>query len=184
MCNPVWRPPAERNKILQRLHQKQEVEAAPDAETRDPRHSILCAGMDKDASKPRKLQFSPVAWLSCLSTHDGDMAFTVGEWQSWFCMILGLPLPCRYHDHILACIVSLFREAGYRAITRGVMYAPEMRVDALRGVTVDVSTVHDFHGSADNPSLNVTQNGTLCHQDLDLAPSQRAQAKVDQYREG
>ena len=88
------------------------------------------------------------------------------------------------HDHIQACVVSLFREAGYRAITRGVMYAPEMRVDALRGVTVDVSTVHDFHGSADNPSLNVTQNGTLCHQDLDLAPSQRAQAKVDQYREG
>ena len=60
------------------------------------------------------------------------------------------------------------------------MYSLDMRVGALRGVTVDVSTVHDFHGSADNPSLN----GTLCHQDLDLALSQRAQAKVDKYREG
>ena len=64
------------------------------------------------------------------------------------------------------------------------MFSRDMCVGTFRGVTVDVSTVHDFHGSADNPSLNVTQNGTLCHQDLDLAPSQRAQAKVDQYREG
>ena len=100
----------------------------------------------------------------------------------------------RCHNHILACIVSLFREAGFRADTRGVpriqrpqdkfyvadMYSFDMFVGNLRGVTVDVSTVHDFHGSADNPSLN----GTLCHQDLDLALSQRAQAKVDQYREG
>ena len=46
--------------------------------------------------------------------------------------------------------------------------------------TEDVSAVHDFHGSADNPSLN----GTLRHQDLDLALCQRAQAKVDKYREG
>ena len=53
----------------------------------------------------------------------------------------------------------------------------DMSVGALRGVTVDDSTVHDFHGSADNLSLN----GTLCHQDLDLALSQRAQAKVDEY---
>ena len=54
------------------------------------------------------------------------------------------------------------------------------RIGPLRGVTMDVSTVHDLHGSADNPSLN----GTLRHQDLDLALSQRAQAKVDKYREG
>ena len=60
------------------------------------------------------------------------------------------------------------------------MYSLDMRVGDLRGVTVDVSTVHDFHGSADKPSLN----GTLCHQDLDLALSQRAQAKVDKYHEG
>ena len=35
-------------------------------------------------------------------------------------------------------------------------------------------------GVADNPSLN----GTLCHQDLDLALCHRAQAKVDKYQEG
>ena len=39
------------------------------------------------------LQWSPAAWLSCLSNVDGVMAFTTGEWQSWFCMYLGLPLP-------------------------------------------------------------------------------------------
>ena len=100
----------------------------------------------------------------------------------------------RCHNHILACLVSLFRQAGFQAGTKGSsrnqrpqdkyyvadMYSFDMRVGPLRGVTVDVSTVHDFHGSADNPSLN----GTLRHQDLDLALSQRAQAKVDKYREG
>ena len=45
------------------------------------------------------------------------------------------------------------------------MFSRDMCVGTLRGVTVDVSTVHDFHGSADKPSLN----GTLRHQDLDLA---------------
>ena len=60
------------------------------------------------------------------------------------------------------------------------MYSFDMRVGPVRGVTVDVSTVHDFHGSADYPSLN----GTLRHQNLDLALSQRAQAKVDKFREG
>ena len=37
----------------------------------------------------------------------------------------------------------------------------------------------NFHGSADNPSMN----GTLCHPDIDLALSQRAHEKVDKYRE-
>ena len=60
------------------------------------------------------------------------------------------------------------------------MFSRNMDIGNLRGVTVDVSTVHDFHGSADNPFLN----GTLRHQDLDLALFQRAQAKVDKYREG
>ena len=40
------------------------------------------------------------------------------------------------------------------------------------------------HGSADNPSLNGTLSCSLCHQDLDFALSQRAQAKVDKFREG
>ena len=60
------------------------------------------------------------------------------------------------------------------------MFSRDMCVGTLRGVTVDVSTVHDFHGSADKPSLN----GTLRHQDLDLALYQRARAKVEKYRDG
>ena len=38
--------------------------------------------------------------------------------------------------------------------------------------------------SFDRLVYNPTLNGTLRHQDLDLALSQRAQAKVDKYREG
>ena len=60
------------------------------------------------------------------------------------------------------------------------MFSRTMDIGNLRGVAVDVSTVHDFHGSSDNPTLN----GTLLHQDLDLALYQRARAKVDKYREG
>ena len=60
------------------------------------------------------------------------------------------------------------------------MFSRDMCTGNLRGVAVDVSTVHDFHGSTDKPSLN----GTVRHQDLDLALSQRARAKVDKYREG
>ena len=60
------------------------------------------------------------------------------------------------------------------------MFSRTMDIGNLRGVALDVSTVHDFHGSADNPTLN----GTLRHQDLDLALYQRAQVKVDKYREG
>ena len=59
-------------------------------------------------------------------------------------------------------------------------FSRNMCIGTLRGVAVDVSTVHDFRGSADNPTLN----GTLRHQDLDLALYQRARAKVDKYREG
>ena len=71
-----------------------------------------------------------------------------------------------------------------------VMYSFDMSVGTLRRVTVHISTVHVFttfmvtHGSADNPSLNGTLSCSLCHQDLDLALSQRAQAKVDKFREG
>ena len=43
------------------------------------------------SNKFRKLYFTPAAWLSCLSTSDGVMAFTEGEWQNWFCSFLG---PC------------------------------------------------------------------------------------------
>ena len=70
------------------------------------------------------------------------------------------------NDYIQSCVVTLFREAGYTATTRG--------------VAMDISTVPDFHGSADN----LSENGTLHHQDIDLALSQREPEKVEKYREG
>jgi len=90
--------------------------------------------------------------------------------------------------------VSLFQQAGFLADTKNVpriqrpqdkyfvadMFSRTMDIGNLRGVAVDVSTVHDFHGSSDNPTLN----GTLLHQDLDLALCQRARAKVEKYRAG
>ena len=54
-------PPSDRHALLRRLHQKQEVEAAPNAEEDDLRHSILCAGMARDSSQPRTLHWSPAA---------------------------------------------------------------------------------------------------------------------------
>ena len=55
-----------------------------------------------------------------------------------------------------------------------------MQVDGCRGVCLDVSRVHNFHGSAYNPS----ENGILRHSDINLVLSQRAQEKVDKYRAG
>ena len=63
-------PPDEFCKHLRDLHLTQVIEAAPDAEAGDPRHSILTACMS-DGDKSRKLHFTPAAWLSCLSTSDG-----------------------------------------------------------------------------------------------------------------
>ena len=47
------------------------------------------------------------------------------------------------------------------------------------GALLPLQKIRGYFG-ADNPTLN----GTLRHQDLDLALSQRARAKVDKYREG
>ena len=55
-----------------------------------------------------------------------------------------------------------------------------MQVDGCRGLCIDASRVHDFHGRAANPS----QNGTLRHPDINLVLSHRAQEKVDTYRAG
>ena len=49
-----------------------------------------------------------------------------------------------------------------------------------RGLCIDVSRVHDFHGNAANPSLN----GTLRHADINHVLSHRAQEKIDKYRAG
>ena len=52
--------------------------------------------------------------------------------------------------------------------------------DLGRGLCIDVSRVHDFHGNAANPSLN----GTLRHADINHVLSHRAQEKIDKYRAG
>ena len=49
-----------------------------------------------------------------------------------------------------------------------------------RGLCVDVSRVHDFHGNAANQSLN----GTLRHADINQVLSHRAQEKIVKYRAG
>ena len=229
---PRWLPHVQANqappdafcKHLRDLHLTQVVEAAPDAEAGDPRHSILtdCMG---DGDKSRKLYFTPAAWLSCLSTSDGVMAFTEGEWQNWFCSFLGVPLPSmltliannrkcpcgrpydahahhvntcihcnktRAHNLVQDCLMSLVRDTDFTVTTRvpiievqqrqlrADIYLPQMVVGVGRGLCIDVSRVHDFHGNAANPS----QNGTLRHADINHVLSQRAQEKIDKYRAG
>ena len=94
--------------------------------------------------------------------------------------------------------MSLARGAGYNARSTSVpqikvtpgqhvradIYIPLMQVDGCRGVCLDVSRVHDFHGSSGVPS----KNGTLRHSDINcninIVLLQRAQEKVDKYRAG
>ena len=92
------------------------------------------------------------------------------------------------------CTMSLARGAGYNDRSTSVpqikvtpgqhvradIYIPLMQVDGCRGVCLDVSRVHDFHGSSGVPS----KNGTLRHSDINLELSQRAKVKVDKYRAG
>ena len=77
------------SKILRDLHLTQVIEAAPDAEAGDPRHSILtdCMG---DGDKSRKLYFTPAAWLCCLSTSDGVIVTAPNVCLVILCMYLGL----------------------------------------------------------------------------------------------
>ena len=181
---PRWMPHVQSNQAppddlcqhLRKLHLTQVVEAAPDAEAGDPRHSILGASMG-EGGLSRKLDFTPAAWLSCLSTSDGGMAFTKGEWQNWFCSFLGEPF--RAHNLIQNRLVSIVRDAGFSATTRVAtievqdqhiradIYIPQMHVDGCRGLCIDASRFHDFLGCAANPS----QNGTLRHLDIHLVLS-------------
>ena len=64
---------------------------------------------------------------------------------------------------------------------RADLYLPQLVVGGVgRGLCIDVSRVHDFHGNAANPSLN----GTLRHADINHVLSHRAQEKIDKYRAG
>ena len=221
----IQAPPDEFCKHLRDLHLTQVVEAAPDAEEGDPRHSILTACMS-DGDKSRKLHFTPAAWLSCLSTSDGVMAFTEGEWQNWFCSFLGVPLPSmltliannrkcpcgrpydahahhvhtcirsnktRAHNLLQDCLISLASDTDFKATNRvptievndrqlrADIYLPHLVVGGVgRGLCIDVSRVHDFHGNAANQSLN----GTLRHADINQVLSHRAQEKINKYRAG
>ena len=82
--------------------------------------------------------------------------------------------------------MSIVRDAGYSVTARvpiievhevqdqqirADIYLPQMQVDGCRGVCIDASRVHHFHGGAANPS----QNGTLRHPDINLVLSHRAQ---------
>ena len=224
-ADSIQAPPDDFCKHLRALHLTQVVDAAPDAEAGDPRHSILTNCMS-DGDKSRKLYFTPAAWLSCLSTSDGVTAFTEGEWQNWFCSFLGVPLPSmlsliannrtcpcgrpydahahhvhtcirsnktRAHNLIQDCLISLASDTDFGATKRvptievddqqlrADLYLPRMVVGGVgRGLCVDVSRVHDFHGNAANPSLN----GTLRHADINKVLSHRAQEKIDKYRAG
>ena len=69
--------------------------------------------------------------------------------------------------------MSIVRDADFTVTTRvpsievqdrqlrADIYLTNMVVDGGRGLCIDVSRVHDFHGNAANPS----QNGTLRHVD-------------------
>ena len=88
--------------------------------------------------------------------------------------------------------MSIVRDADFTVTTRvpsievqdrqlrADIYLTNMVADGGRGLCIDVSRVHDFHGNAANPS----QNGTLRHTDINLVLSQRAQEKIDKYRAG
>ena len=58
---------------------------------------------------------------------------------------------------------------------RADIYLPQMVVGVGRGLCIDVSRVHDFHGNAANPS----QNGTLRHADINHVLSHRGDARPD-----
>ena len=83
--------------------------------------------------------------------------------------------------------MSIVRDADFTVTTRvpsievqdrqlrADIYLTNMVVDGGRGLCIDVSRVHDFHGNAANPSQNGTLCNTLRHTDINLVLSQRAQ---------
>ena len=154
---PRWLPHVQANQAppdalcqnLRDLHLTQVVEAVPDAEAGDPRHSILGASMSA-GDKSRKLCSTPAAWLSCLSTSDGVMAFTAHAHHVNTCIHCN---KTRAHKLIQDCLVSIVRDAGFSATTRvpaievqdqhirADIYIPQMQVDGCRGLCIDVSRV-------------------------------------------
>ena len=77
------------------------------------------------------------------------------------------------HDHIQACVVQ---DQHYVPD----LYVSRLALNEIRGVAIAISTVHDFHGSADSPQRRMAPCAILTL----TALSQRAGEKVDEYREG
>ena len=99
----------------------------------------------------------------------------------------------RAHNLLQDCLISLASDTDFKATNRvptievndrqlrADIYLPHLVVGGVgRGLCVDVSRVHDFHGNAANQSLN----GTLRHADINQVLSHRAQEKIDKYRAG
>jgi gamma-glutamylcyclotransferase (GGCT)/AIG2-like uncharacterized protein YtfP len=99
----------------------------------------------------------------------------------------------RAHNLIQDCLISIASDTDFGATKRvptievndrqlrADIYLPQLVVGGVgRGLCIDVSRVHDFHGNAANPSLN----GTLRHADINHVLSHRAQEKIDKYRAG
>ena len=99
----------------------------------------------------------------------------------------------RAHNLVQDCLISLASDTDFGATKRvptievddqqlrADLYLPRMVVGGVgRGLCVDVSRVHDFHGNAANASLN----GTLRHADINQVLSHRAQEKIVKYRAG
>ena len=104
------KPPLERNKNVNALHQCQRIDAMPSEQDGDVQ-SILQQDMpiaaDRDDNgKKVQLQYSPLAWLSSLSSVGfGSRTFDNADWSSWFCQVIGMPLPALVpvRDRICAC---------------------------------------------------------------------------------
>ena len=87
------KPQFARHEIVKALHQCQSIDAMPSEQDGDVPQSILQQDMpiaaDRDDNgKKVQLQFSPLAWLSSLSSVGfGYKTFDNADWSSWFCQI-------------------------------------------------------------------------------------------------
>ena len=151
------RAPNTRCQDMRALHCAQTFPATSRVQEGADDHSILQDNMpeqeapDDDASKTRKLHFSPTAWLSCLSS-SATMPFDKRTWISFFCQFLGVPIPALeklankqyvcacgrhtidgYGDHIHSC----------KHHTGSIKAAHEQVLDAIQGICkqAGVSTI-------------------------------------------
>ena len=88
-------PPNDRCRQMLELHCKQSFPAISRVAKGEPGHSILGPDMpieeepDCDPSKQARVEYSPLAHAVCLS----DLPWKPHEYESYFCQLLGVPLP-------------------------------------------------------------------------------------------